>query len=246
MRIYSVSERNALAIAISLYQKYPDYPQLDTYLINSENSAWTIGVTGVGGVGKSTLIKPLIKLFRKEQLKVAVLAIDPSSSKEQWAILADRCEMRSRELDSDLGVFIRSLATRGEKSALTRSLRRIIKYTQVFSDVVIVETAGAGQGDVEIRNYVDTLVEVLSPLGGSLTLEKAGQNEHADIFAINDRESFKGINKFFALAKIKLVKTDTSGRTKKVFLINAKEKKGLEELMNDGLKPHALSLIKNS
>ena len=110
MRTYSNTERKALAWAISTYQKYPDYSSMDTYLTGGKNNAWTIGVTGVGGVGKSTLIKPLIKYFRKKDLKVAVLAIDPSSASDQWAILADRCEMRSRELDSDLGVFFRSLA----------------------------------------------------------------------------------------------------------------------------------------
>lgn len=238
MAIFSNTERQALAWAISTYQKYPDYSQMDVFIANAKNNAWTIGVTGVGGVGKSTLIKSLIKYFRKEQLKVAVLAIDPSSAHDQWAILADRCEMRSRELDSDLGVFFRSLATRGETSALTKSLRRIINHSRVFSDVVIVETAGAGQSDIEIRNYVDTLVEIMSPLGGALTLEKAGQSEHTDIFAINDRDTFNGINKFFALTKIKLSRNDSCGWTKKVFLVNAKERTGIEELILNGLLAH--------
>ena len=234
MREFSWTERNALAAAISLYQKFPGFS-----FITPESDSWVIGITGVTGVGKSTLIKPLAKFFRNKDLKVAALAIDPSSRKYGGAILGDRQRVRDSALDTDKGFFFRSLASHEEKSALTNALLKIINYSALFSDVVIVETAGAGQTDIEIRNLVDTLVQVVAPLGDALNLAKAGQNEYTDIFAVNDRESFKDSKKFLAAASMVLCQeTEENGWTKKVFLVNAKEKKGIDDFVKDGLFAH--------
>jgi len=230
----SWTERNALAAAITLYQKYEGF----TVPVENTN-AWVIGITGVAGVGKSTLIKPLVKYFRSQDLKVVVLAIDPSSRKDGGAILGDRERVRDRELDTDKGFFFRSLATHGEKSALTNALPKIVSYSKLFSDVVIIETAGAGQTDIEIRDRVDTLVQVVAPLGDALNLAKAGQNEYTDIFTVNGRESFRDNKKFFAAASMVLCQESREGGwTKKVFLVNAKENKGIDELITDGLLAH--------
>ena len=128
---------------------------------------------------------------------------------------------------------MRSLAARGEKSALPIALPKIIAYAKIFADIVMVETAGAGQTDVEIENHVDTLIQVLPPLEGPLNMEKAGINECAHLFAVNAREYFLNNEQFFALAEIELGrKVDNNGWTKKVFLVNAREKKGIAEFVD--------------
>ena len=234
-------QRNALAQGLSLYQKYEHFtiPALE-----ETNSCRVIGVTGIAAAGKSTLINPLMKEFRKKDITIAALLIDPSSE-DGSALLADRNELRDSELDLDEGLFIHSFATRGAKSALTVALPKMIGFTNHFVDIVIIETAGAGQTDVEIESYVDTLLQVLAPLGGALTLEKAGQNEKAHIFAVNERESFTNTKQFFALAEIELgQKTDVNGWIKKVFLVNALEKKGIAELI-EGLRAHKEFLESN-
>ncbi|MDO8523452.1 MAG: hypothetical protein Q7S12_04210 [bacterium] len=233
MKQINQSKRNSLAKAISLYQEY------ENCSLQVKNAcSWVIGVTGVTAAGKSTLGRNLVKQFRKKDLTVAAILIDPSSKKEGWAILADRNEFRDPELDCDNGLFLRSLASRGEKSALVHALPKIIAHAKMFADIVIVETAGAGQMDVEIEDCVDTLIQVLAPLEGPLNMEKAGINECAHIFAVNAREYFQNSEQFFALAEIELGrKTDNNGWQKKVFLVNAKEKKGIIELI-EGLYAH--------
>lgn len=229
--------RNAFTSGISAYQKYENF---SIPFMEKGIDSWVIGITGVAAAGKSALIKQLIKDFRKKDLTVAALLIDPSSD-DGSALLGDRNELRDRELDLDSGVIIRSLASRGEKSALTRALPKIISFARCYADkidIVIVETAGAGQTDVEIEKHVDTLVQVLAPLGSALTLEKSGQNEKAHIFAVNDRKSFTEGTNFFAMAQIKLEeRKDPDGWQKKVFLVNAKEKIGIAELV-EGLYAH--------
>lgn len=227
MKEIGMFERRALAYIISCFQKYPDME-----MRIEKPDTWVIGITGVTGAGKSTLISKLIKEFRKKDMRVVALLIDPSSKKRGWAILGDRRNLRSDKLDRDKGLFIRSLATRGEGSALTNALTKIIAYSKLFSDVVIVETAGAGQADVGIREHVDTLIQVLGPLGDSLNLEKAGQSEEANIFVVNDREDFKSSKKFFASAEITLGEQFLDdGWKKKVFLANAETGYGITEVV---------------
>lgn len=239
MRQINWTERNALAAAITLYQSYEGF----TVPIANKN-AWIIGLTGVAGVGKSTLMESLIEYFRSKDLRVVVLAIDPSSTKNGGALLGDRQRIRNPKLDADKGLFFRSLASHGEKSALTNALPKIIKYSKLFSDIVIVETAGAGQTDIEIRDRVDTLMQVIAPLGDALNLAKDGQNEYTDIFVVNGRESFKDNKKFFTTASMVLgQEADENGWTKKIFLINAREKKGIAELI-EGLYAHKKFLEK--
>jgi len=233
MKKIGMFERQALAYMISSFQKYPN---MEMHIEKSD--AWVIGITGVTGAGKSTFIKKFAEAFRKKDMRVVALLIDPSSKKRGWAILGDRRNLRSDELDCDKGLFIRSLATRGEGLALTDSLSKIIAYSKLFSDVVIVETAGAGQTDVEIREHVDTLVQVIEPLGDSLNLEKAGQSEEANIFVVNDREDFRSSKKFFASAKLILGEQYLDdGWQKKVYLANAETGSDIPEVV-EGLFEH--------
>ena len=123
MKKIGMFERQALAYMISSFQKYPN---MEMHIEKSD--AWVIGITGVTGAGKSTFIKKFAEAFRKKDMRVVALLIDPSSKKRGWAILGDRRNLRSDELDCDKGLFIRSLATRGEGLALTDSLSKIIAY----------------------------------------------------------------------------------------------------------------------
>ena len=147
--------------------------------------AFTIGVTGPTGTGKSTLVDKTIQEFRKRGRKVGVLAIDPSSPFTGGAILGDRIRMMDHNLERD--VYIRSMASRGDVGGLARAAINTIRVLDAAGmDVVIVETVGAGQMEVQVTTAVDATVVVLMPqLGDEVQAFKAGFNEIGDIFVVN-------------------------------------------------------------
>jgi LAO/AO transport system kinase len=152
--------------------------------------AWILGVTGNPGAGKSTLCDRLIEAYRARGRRVGVVAIDPSSPYTGGAILGDRIRM-SRHATDD-GVFIRSLATRGHLGGLTRSARDVVRVLDASGyDLVIVETVGVGQDELEITHTAHTTLVVMAPgMGDEVQAIKAGILECADVFAVNkaDRE----------------------------------------------------------
>ncbi len=147
--------------------------------------ASVIGVTGAPGAGKSTLVDGLVRQARAEGKSVAVLAVDPSSPFTGGAILGDRIRMQAHAYDS--GVFIRSLGARGQLGGLTRSTRKAIHVLDAAGyDIVIVETVGVGQSELDIAAAADTTIVVLTPgMGDTVQTLKAGILEIADIFALN-------------------------------------------------------------
>jgi len=144
-----------------------------------------VGITGSPGVGKSTLVDRLIQSFRAGGRTVGVIAVDPSSPFTGGALLGDRVRMAERTLDP--GVFIRSLATRGSLGGLSRATGDVIKVLDACGfDVIIVETVGTGQAEVDIIGLAHTTVVVVVPgLGDDIQAIKAGILEIADVFAIN-------------------------------------------------------------
>lgn len=148
-------------------------------------SAYVVGITGAPGAGKSTLTSALIGSLRREGVRVAVLAIDPSSPYTGGAILGDRVRMQDHAHDE--GVYIRSMATRGHLGGLAHATSEAIRLLDAAgNDVVIVETVGVGQVEVEIAGKADTTVVVVNPgWGDSVQANKAGLLEIADVFAIN-------------------------------------------------------------
>lgn len=148
-------------------------------------NAHIIGITGSPGVGKSTLVDKLIKGFRADFKTVGVVALDPTSPFTGGAILGDRIRMQDHSLDK--GVFIRSLATRGCLGGLSYSTNGVIKVMDAMGkDIIIVETVGVGQSEVEIVNSCHTSIVVLAPgLGDDVQMIKAGILEIGDIFVIN-------------------------------------------------------------
>ncbi|MGE5577340.1 MAG: methylmalonyl Co-A mutase-associated GTPase MeaB [Syntrophothermus sp.] len=152
--------------------------------------AHLLGITGSPGVGKSTLVDRLTAAYRAAGRTVGVVAVDPTSPFSGGAILGDR--VRMPEIGLDPGVFIRSMATRGHLGGVALTTGEIIKILDASGkDVVIVETVGAGQSEVEIMELVDTTMVVLAPgLGDGVQAIKAGILEIGDIFVVNkaDRE----------------------------------------------------------
>ena len=150
--------------------------------------AFLLGVTGNPGAGKSTVVDSLIAYYRKVGKRVGVVAIDPSSPFSGGAILGDRIRMQRHALDD--GVFIRSLASRGHLGGLSRSTGEIVAVLDAMGfDIVIIETVGVGQGEVDVVALADTKVVVTVPgLGDEVQAIKAGILEIADVLAVNKAE----------------------------------------------------------
>jgi LAO/AO transport system kinase len=186
--------------------------------------AWIVGVTGNPGAGKSTLSDRLIEALRAEKKTVGVLCVDPSSPFTGGAILGDRIRMQRHAVDE--GVFIRSVATRGHLGGLSRSARDMVRVLDAFGcDVVIVETVGVGQDELEITRTAHTTLVVMAPgLGDEVQAIKAGLMECADVFAVNkaDRDGADatmrdlelmialGNDAILALSKVKGHRTHTA------------------------------------
>jgi LAO/AO transport system kinase len=151
----------------------------------STGRAWRIGVTGPPGAGKSTLVAALISSFREAGKTVGVVAVDPTSPFTGGALLGDRVRMGSAH--GDAGVFIRSMASRGDLGGLSAAAQEACDVLDASGkDVVLVETVGVGQTEIEVIDAADTVVVVLHPeAGDAVQAMKAGLMEIADVFALN-------------------------------------------------------------
>ncbi len=178
--------RIALARAVTVIENdRPGADDLHATLARRRGRAHVIGITGAPGAGKSTLVSALLRELRARARSVAVLAIDPSSPISGGALLGDR--VRMDQSGEDEGVFIRSVSSRGHLGGLSRSAGRIIDlFDAAGFDIVIVETVGTGQSEVEISRFADTKVVVCPPgLGDEVQAIKAGILEIADILVVN-------------------------------------------------------------
>lgn len=160
------------------------------HLAPRTRSPTVIGITGYPGAGKSTLIDQLTSAYRRQGKKVGILAVDTSSPVTGGAILGDRIRMQDHSLDR--GVYIRSMATRGQHGGLAHATRDAVRVLEAAGyDVVLVETVGVGQAEVEIAEVARTVVAVVAPgLGDEIQAMKAGLLEIAHIVVVNkgDRE----------------------------------------------------------
>lgn len=165
--------------------RVPGYLDLLRELFPHTGRAFLVGVTGNPGAGKSTVVDRLVEFYRKEQKRVAVVAVDPTSPYSGGAILGDRIRMQ-RHFE-DPGVFIRSVATRGAMGGLSRSAWDIVNVLDAWgADVVVIETVGVGQDELEITRTAHSTAVVMAPgLGDDVQANKAGLMECADVFAVN-------------------------------------------------------------
>jgi LAO/AO transport system kinase len=165
--------------------RLPGYRELLSSVHAKSSGGWVVGVTGSGGVGKSSLVDCLITRFRADGERVGVVAIDPSSSIHGGALLGDRIRMQRHYRDPD--VFIRSVATRGSVGGLSRSVAQVTRLLCAWgASVVLLETVGVGQDELDVAKLAHTTLVVVAPgLGDGVQAMKAGVLEIADLFAVN-------------------------------------------------------------
>lgn len=179
-------DRSAAARALTLVEngEEPADSILEAIFPHTGQAA-RIGVTGPPGSGKSTLVGALIRVLRSEEIKVGVIAVDPTSPFSGGALLGDR--LRMTDLAGDDGLFIRSMASRGSQGGIAAATADAVDVLDAFgAQVVIVETVGAGQTEVEVVSLADTVCLVLTPESGdSVQAMKAGLMEIADIYVVN-------------------------------------------------------------
>ncbi len=190
-------DNKAVARAITLVENRDEQAQqLVKRLYPHTGHAFVIGVTGPTGTGKSTLVDKMIIEYRKRGKKVGVLAVDPSSPFTGGALLGDRIRMLRHNLDS--GVFIRSMASRGDVGGLARATRDAVRiFDASGKDIIIIETVGIGQTESEIIRVADATVVILMPqLGDEIQAVKAGIMEIGDIFVVN-KFDLEGANRTF-------------------------------------------------
>ncbi|HUL84757.1 MAG TPA: methylmalonyl Co-A mutase-associated GTPase MeaB, partial [Actinomycetota bacterium] len=184
-------DRRAVARAISLVEDGgTELEQLSAGIYADTGRATTVGLTGAPGVGKSTIATGLVRLARAGGRRVAVLAVDPTSPYTGGALLGDRVRMQEHATDPD--VFIRSMATRGHLGGMALAAPEAVRILDAAGyDLVLLETVGVGQAEVDVAAAADTAVVVLAPgLGDAVQMAKAGILEVADVFVVNkaDRE----------------------------------------------------------
>jgi len=234
-------DRRAVARLISLVEdEDPGMADVVRALGPLVGNAAIVGVTGSPGAGKSTLVGKLVSVIRKQDRTVGVLAVDPTSPFTGGALLGDRLRMQDHATDP--GVFIRSMATRGHLGGLTWAVPHALRVLDAAgSHVIVLETVGVGQAEVEIVHAADTIVVVLAPgMGDSVQANKAGLLEIADIFVVNKadkegaRETLRDIEQMLHLG----VATDW---TPPVLMTQADDGTGVEELW-DAIESHRAHL----
>jgi len=199
--------------------------------------AYIVGVTGAPGAGKSTIVDTLITSFRRENMTVGVVAIDPTSPFTGGALLGDRIRMQKHSIDQ--GVFIRSLAARGWMGGLSKATINMIHVMDAMKkDVILVETVGIGQAEIDIVRITDTSILILTPgMGDSIQLMKAGILEGADIFVINkaDKDGVETLRMELELMLAMKAKLPDKWKAE-VVITEAVQGKGIEELTTEIFK----------
>lgn len=191
-------DRRSLSRAISLIDNEEGkYQEIISQIFQNTGKAMTIGLTGPGGSGKSTLIGKLIDEFKRFGYKIAIIAVDPTSPLTGGAILGDRVRMQSNLMDKS-DVFMRSIASRGAIGGISRSLRNIIRILDAAGyDLIIVESVGVGQLEIEVSKVVNLTLVVFTPnTGDRVQAVKAGVTEIGDIYIVN-KADLEGANTLY-------------------------------------------------
>jgi len=205
-------------------------------------NAHVIGVTGVMGSGKSSLIFELAYSYRKQGKKIGIIAIDPTSPFSGGALLGDR--VRMMELSTDDGVFIRSMGTHGMLGGVSSSVFDVVEiFDAAGMDIILIETVGVGQAEVDIVKIADTTLVVLVPgLGDSIQTIKAGLMEIADIFVVNKADK-PGVEQVVAEIESMLDISSKSDREIPIIQTSTKKNQGIIDLIRE-IDNHSLYLKK--
>ena len=220
-----------LARAISMVEnRAPGWSDLLKALFPHSGRARVLGLTGAPGAGKSTLVDQLARLYRKQNRTVGIVAVDPTSPYTGGAILGDR--IRMQEHFADAGIYIRSMATRGSLGGLARTTADVTTVLDASGrDVILVETVGVGQDEIDIVRLADITVVILVPgMGDDVQSIKAGIMEIADIFVINksDREGADRVEREIRALQSLALRHD--GWTPPIVKTVASDGSGVEEL----------------
>tara|TARA_B100002052_G_scaffold85758_1_gene78790 strand:+ start:2255 stop:3184 length:930 start_codon:yes stop_codon:yes gene_type:complete len=212
--------------------------EIEDILFSKTNNAFRIGITGPPGAGKSTLTNLLIKYFRQLDKTVGVLLVDPTSPFSGGSVLGDRVRMNQHY--DDKGVFLRSLATRGSKGGLSSNISNVADILDVAGfDIIIFETVGVGQVEIDVVEQVDSVVLVLVPESGDdIQILKAGIIEISDIFVINksDREGSNRLSS--SLESMLNLTRDKNNWVPKIINTIATQDSGVEDLSKILLDHH--------
>jgi len=230
----SSSNRVSLSRLISIIESDPSATLRIFHSIKKvPNNIYTIGITGPPGAGKSTLTNQMIKRFRKDGLKIGVVAVDPSSPFTGGAVLGDRIRMQEHTLDNS--VFIRSLGSRGDLGGMSNSASGIVKLFDVFGmDIAIIETVGVGQTELDIIKIADCVVVTLVPeAGDGIQAMKAGLMEIGDIFVVNKSDRGGAEKLAREVDYMVSLKKQISQRKTKVLIAQAENDIGIDQIIDE-------------
>jgi LAO/AO transport system kinase len=222
-----LGDKRAIARSISIIDdEDPQSHEILKKIYQRTGKAITIGLTGPGGAGKSTLIGNLIPYFKKMGYRIAILAVDPTSPITGGAILGDRVRMQPTMDDED--IFMRSFGSRGTTGGLSKSLRNAIRILDAAGyNLILVESVGAGQLDVEISKVVNLTMVVFSPnTGDSIQAVKAGLTEIGDVYIVNKSDIPGSETLYYSLIEL----IGETPRKPLIVKTSAKTTEGLKEL----------------